>query len=248
MGFRARVAGLAAVIAADICLAGVLAAVAAGGSPGGHAENVIPEGPPAHSIAPVSSADDDSAASIPRYLALTFDDGPHGEYTEFLLDGLRERGVKATFFLVGENIGGNEELVRRMADEGHLIGVHCYSHQDLTRMTMEEACGQIEKTADMIEEITGKRPEYYRPPFGKGDGEMEDRLGMTPVLWDIDPRDWNVQNKNAVAAHIVKNAPRHRVALLHDVFKPSVEAALIVVDTLEAQGYTFVTADELEID
>ena len=104
MGFWARVAGLAAVIAADICLAGVLAAVAEGG----HAENVIPEGPPAHLIAPVSSADDDAAAYAPRYLALTFDDGPHGEYTEFLLDGLRERGVKATFFLVGENIGGNE--------------------------------------------------------------------------------------------------------------------------------------------
>ena len=80
MGFRARVAGLAAVIAADICLAGVLAAVAAGGSSGGHAENMIPEGPSAHLIVPVSSADDDSAASAPRFLALTFDDGPHGEY------------------------------------------------------------------------------------------------------------------------------------------------------------------------
>ena len=101
-------------------------------------------------------------------LALTFDDGPHRVYTKKLLDGLRERGVKASFFLVGENIPGNEELVRQMAKDGHLIGVHCMAHVDLARQPIEKSVEEIRETADRIEAVTGKRPEYIRPHGAPG--------------------------------------------------------------------------------
>ena len=183
-----------------------------------------------------------------KVIALTFDDGPHKKYTKQLLDGLKKRGVKASFFLVGENIPGNEMIVRRMAEDGHFIGVHCYSHVDLTRQKTEDACRDIRKTAQMIEEITGRRPECIRPPYGKWNETLEECVEMLPVFWDIDTLDWKSQDSQKVLNHICKNAGKHQVVLLHDVFSTSVDAALAAVDTLEKQGYTFVTVEELLID
>lgn len=183
-----------------------------------------------------------------KFLALTFDDGPHASYTKKLLDGLKERKIHASFFLVGENIEGNEELVRQMVEDGHLIGTHCYSHEDLTKKSAEKACMDIIKTNDMIERITGQRPVYIRPPYGIWSDELEECVGMTPVFWDIDTLDWKSQNSQKVLQHICKNAGKHQVILLHDVFGTSVDAALAAIDTLTRQGYTFVTVDELLID
>lgn len=183
-----------------------------------------------------------------KFLALTFDDGPHSIYTKKLLDGLRERKVNVSFFLVGENIEGNEELVKQMMEDGHLIGTHCYSHEDLTKKSADKACMDIVKTNDMIERITGQRPIYIRPPYGIWNDELEQCVGMDPVFWDIDTLDWKSQNSQKVLQHICKNAGKHQVILLHDVFETSVDAALAAIDTLTLQGYTFVTVDELLID
>ena len=183
-----------------------------------------------------------------KLLALTFDDGPHAVYTKRLLEGLRERGVKASFFLVGENIPGNEELVKQMSEDGHLIGTHCYSHGDLTKGTTEDACNAIRKTNELIRNITGQTPEYIRPPYGIWNDDLEECLRMTPVFWDIDTLDWKSQNPQKVVKHIYKNVGKHDVILLHDVFGTSVDAALAAIDTLTKQGYTFVTVDELLID
>lgn len=183
-----------------------------------------------------------------KLLALTFDDGPHPVYTKKLLDGLRERGIKASFFLVGENIEGNEELIKQMSEDGHLIGTHCYSHVDLTKKATKAACDDILKTNESIRTITGSTPEYIRPPFGIWNDDLEECLRMTPVFWDIDTLDWKSQNSQKVVRHIVKNVGKHEVILLHDVFGTSVDAALTAIDTLTKQGYTFVTVDELLID
>lgn len=183
-----------------------------------------------------------------KYLALTFDDGPHPECTKRLLDGLKERDVKASFFLIGESIEGNEELVRQMAEDGHLIGTHCYSHEDLTKMSLDKACEDILKTNQMIADITGQSPEYIRPPFGVWSSELGDCVNMTAVFWDIDTMDWKTQNSGVVLSHIEKKVGKHQVILMHDVFEPSVDAALAAIDTLTKQGYTFVTIDELLID
>lgn len=183
-----------------------------------------------------------------KYIALTFDDGPHPEYTKKLLDGLRTRNVKASFFLMGESIGGCEDLIEQMNADGHLIGTHCYSHVDLTKKTVDDACGDILKTNALIAEITGSSPEYIRPPYGIWNDELEECVGMTPVFWDVDTLDWKTQNTAKIVKHIEKKAARHQVILLHDVFGTSVDAALTAIDTLTKQGYTFVTVDELLID
>lgn len=186
--------------------------------------------------------------SLGGELALTFDDGPHKVYTKELLDGLRERGVRASFFLVGENIPGNEELVRQMAEDGHLIGVHCMTHVDLARQPIEKSVEEIRETADRIEAVTGKRPEYIRPPYGSWSSKLQENVSMTPVFWDVDTLDWKNRNTARIVNHICKNAPLHTIILMHDAYQTSVDAALETIDTLAAEGYTFVTVEECMID
>ena len=181
-------------------------------------------------------------------IALTFDDGPHPVYTPRLLEGLRERGVHVTFFLIGQNIDGNEEIIRQMKEDGHLIGNHSQNHMQLTKEQTKEACDQISRTNEKIKEITGQTPEYVRPPFGSWSEELEGIVPMKVVLWDVDPLDWKNQNRDRVVRHIVTHVEDGSIILLHDVYETSVEAALEVIDTLSAEGYNFVTVDELLIE
>jgi peptidoglycan/xylan/chitin deacetylase (PgdA/CDA1 family) len=183
-----------------------------------------------------------------RQIALTFDDGPHSVYTPRLLDGLRQRGVHATFFLLGENVEGKEDIVKQMQEDGHLIGNHGYSHVQMSKETVNAACEQIEKNNQQIEKITGVRPQYLRPPYGAWTSELECTTNMTVVLWNKDPLDWKTQSSKKVVRNIMKHIEPGDVILLHDVYPTSVEAALEVIDELTKQGYTFVTVDELLID
>ena len=111
-------------------------------------------------------------------IALTFDDGPHPSGTPVLLDGLAERNVKVTFFVIGENAVKYPKLLTREAEEGHIIGNHTYSHVDLTKMSQEAAECELEKTNAAIEAVTGKKTEYMRPPYGAWKKEMEEKTGM----------------------------------------------------------------------
>ena len=181
-------------------------------------------------------------------IALTFDDGPHPVYTPWLLEGLRERGVHVTFFLIGQNIDGNEDIIRQMKEEGHLIGNHSQNHMQLTKEQVKAACEQINVTNEKIREITGETPEYVRPPYGSWSEELECMVPMKVVLWNLDTLDWKTQNKDRIVKYIVSHVEDGSVILLHDVYDTSVEAALEVIDTLQAEGYNFVTVDEMLID
>lgn len=181
-------------------------------------------------------------------IALTFDDGPHPIYTPKLLDGLKERNVKATFFVVGKNIVGNEEIIKRMDQEGHLIGNHTYDHVKITALKPEAACEQIVKTSSLVKEITGKDTEYIRPPFGEWDKSLECGINLFPVLWSIDPLDWTTKNTDQVVNKVVEEAEEDAIILLHDYYDSSVEAALRIVDILQAEGYEFVTVDKLILE
>ena len=181
-------------------------------------------------------------------VALTFDDGPNARYTEALLDGLKEREVRASFFLVGQCIEGNEDTVRRMAEEGHLIGVHCMEHRDLTRESEEEAVRQLMDTAAMIGAVTGRMPEYIRPPFGKWSSGLQEAVPMETVLWSVDSLDWKLQDTDRIVRRVLKDTEDGDIILMHDEFLTSVEAAMEIIDNLLAKGYTFVTVDELTID
>lgn len=183
-----------------------------------------------------------------KQIALTFDDGPHSVYTPQLLDGLRKRGVHVTFFLLGENIDGKEAIVKQIQEDGHLIGNHGYTHVQLSKEEVKSACEQIEENNSKIEEITGVRPQYLRPPYGSWTDELECTTNMQVVLWNLDSLDWKSQNTKKVVKTIIKNVEPGDTILLHDTFESSVEAALEVIDTLSKQGYTFVTVDELLVD
>ncbi|MDE6688110.1 MAG: polysaccharide deacetylase family protein, partial [Lachnospiraceae bacterium] len=183
-----------------------------------------------------------------KMVALTFDDGPNVLYTERLLDGLAERDVKVTFFLIGKNAEAHPEIVRRIAEEGHLIGNHTYSHLKLTAGNEAEFLEEINRTGEIISDITGSTPVFCRPPFGVWNTRYEERLGIIPVLWDVDPRDWCTFDTQTVANRILSDCHDSAIILMHDEYETSVEAALLVIDELKQQGYTFVTVDKLLID
>lgn len=180
-----------------------------------------------------------------KKIALTFDDGPNGVYTEKLLDGLKKRNVKATFFIMGENIKGNEELIKRMYEEGHLIGNHTYSHVNLGKLSFEAACEEINTTNAYIYNLTGYDVEYIRPPFGEFGEKLKEETDMAIVMWNVDPLDWKDQNSALVEQRILSDVKSGDIVLLHDIYGTSVEAALRVIDRLKKDGYTFVRVDEL---
>lgn len=122
------------------------------------------------------------------------------------------------------------------------------AHVDLARQPIEKSVEEIRETADWIEAVTGKRPEYIRPPYGSWSTELQERVSMTPVFWDVDTLDWKSRNTARIVTHICKNAAVHTVVLMHDAYQTSVDAALETIDTLTAEGYTFVTIEECLID
>ena len=183
-----------------------------------------------------------------KRIALTFDDGPHPVYTEELLDGLKERGVQATFFVTGEHAEKYPEIIKRMQEEGHLIGNHTYSHIQLKKANEEKFREELIETSRVIREITGKDTMYVRPPYGSWDRAIEKELNMFPVLWTIDPTDWKCLNADAVSQRVLRKVKENSIILLHDSYASSVEAALQITDALLKEGYTFVTVEELLVE
>ena len=180
-----------------------------------------------------------------KQVALTFDDGPSGACTEALLDGLRERNVKATFFVIGMYAEQYPDIIRRMAQEGHVIGNHTYHHVQLSRLSDQQAQEELEMTNELIEDITGQQPIFARPPFGSWNKKKEFPADLIPVLWNVDPLDWKTYQTDTVVSRIMNNVEDGDIILLHDSYPTSVEAALRTIDMLQEEGYVFVTVDEL---
>ena len=181
----------------------------------------------------------------PPLVALTFDDGPSKKYTAELLDGLKKRNVKASFFLLGKSLEGNEALVKRMYRDGHLIGNHTFHHVQLDRIPEKQAKEEILRTNNRIYEITGKYPVYMRPPYGAWNEEMELQVEMIPVFWNIDTLDWKTQNVDSIIQIVRENVKNGSILLMHDEYAATVEAALKIVDELTEEGCRFVTVDRL---
>lgn len=183
-----------------------------------------------------------------KMVALTFDDGPDPRYTEKLLDGLKERGVKATFFVTGANAYKYPEIIKRIQEEGHLIGNHTYHHIQLTAANGEQFRNEIISTNEVIRGITGEDTEYIRPPYGSWNKKYEEELNMFPVLWSIDPRDWCSDDADCIVRNTVSKVKEGDIILMHDQYQSSVTAALEIVDRLQKEGYIFVTVEELLLD
>lgn len=180
-----------------------------------------------------------------KRIALTFDDGPSASYTVRLLDGLKERNIKASFFLIGKQAEKYPEIVKRIQKDGHLIGNHTYHHIELTKVSKEKEMEEIGKTNEVLEGITGEKVSFIRPPFGEWRKEILEDVELIPVLWDIDPLDWCTPDSGEIVRRVVTKAKENGIILLHDCYETSVEAALQIIDLLKEKGYEFVTVDEL---
>jgi peptidoglycan/xylan/chitin deacetylase (PgdA/CDA1 family) len=183
-----------------------------------------------------------------KKVALTFDDGPHPVYTMRIIEALRERGVKVTFFVTGQNANSNPEIIKSMYEDGHLIGNHTYSHLQLTSYNRDKFKEELVKTNDIIYEVTGQEVCYVRPPYGTWDKGLEVELSMFPVLWSIDTLDWCSSSPSVIASRALKNIGDNDIILMHDCYSTTVEAAVIVVDELLRRGYEFVTVDRILFD
>ena len=181
-----------------------------------------------------------------KYLAITFDDGPHKTNTVKLLDILKEEDVKATFYVLGNRAEVYPEIVRRAYEEGHEIGNHSYSHKQLNTLSDSELDYQIETTNEIIEKITGQVPKTIRPPFGEIDKEQKKNYNQAFVYWNVDPEDWKYKDPDKITTDILEAVHNGKdVILLHDLYQTSVEAAGNVIRQLKEEGYQFVTRSEL---
>jgi len=180
-----------------------------------------------------------------KYVALTFDDGPRRGTTDLLLSGLMERGVAVTFFVVGEQVAGNEDLIQRMAAEGHQIGNHTYSHVRLLTSESNVVIEEIHKTEVILENLLGRKEFWLRPPYGLIDG-CRAALVQTPMIyWSLDPEDWKLLDAEKISSTVVEQVQSGDIILMHDFYPTSVDAALEIIDQLQSKGFTFVTVEEL---
>ena len=187
----------------------------------------------------------ESVSESKKQIAFTFDDGP-GEYTSLLLEGLREREAKASFFLLGCYAEQYPELVAEIHDDGHLIGNHTYSHINMFKSTISEVQEQLEKTDSIIEEITGEKPEFVRPPYGAFTDITLERINKIAVMWSMCPKDWEHEDDaDYICNYIVEHAKDGQIVLLHDPRPATVTAVLKAMDILKEAGFEFVRADEL---
>ena len=183
------------------------------------------------------------------YIAMSFDDGPSATLTPKLLDLLAARHIKATFFVIGENVMEHPEVVARAAREGHEIGNHSWSHPNLAKMSQESVRSQLQRTDAAIKNATGERPTLMRPPYGSiTDREkhwIHDEFGYRIILWDVDPYDWKRPGPAVVRNRILKETRPGSIVLSHDIHPGTIEAMPSTLDALEAKGFKFVTVSEL---
>jgi peptidoglycan/xylan/chitin deacetylase (PgdA/CDA1 family) len=179
-----------------------------------------------------------------KCLALTFDDGP-GEYTGQVMDDLRKSGARATFFMLGQNVGMHKDLVRRMVLEGHEVANHSWSHADLTGLSAGGVRSEVSRTQRAIKEASGVTPTMLRPPYGATDAQVERAVGMPQIMWSVDSLDWLHRNVRRNVRAGVNEPEKGGVVLFHDIHKPTVTAVPEILAGLKKRGFTLVTVTEL---
>ena len=180
-----------------------------------------------------------------KVVALTFDDGPDGNTTPQALDILAKYKIKATFFVQGKNIAGNESILKRMQSEGHEVGNHSWNHPILTKLSLEDAKKQLTDTEDAITKVLGKSSKLMRPPYGAISDDIRNSLDLSFIMWDVDSLDWKSKNEAAILTVIQRQVSNGSIILMHDIHQTSVNSLPKVIEYLQGQGYSFVTVSEL---
>lgn len=226
-----------------------LSACAVAGALPAHAQTVaealpVPRFTRAHGIVSVSHV-----ATGNPVVAMTFDDGPHPRHTPALLDILRARDIRATFYVIGRLVQRYPDIARRMVAEGHELGNHTWTHPFLSRLGDAAVLRELDRTAEAIFAATGQVPVTLRPPYGaitqRQSGMIHDSRNLPTVMWSVDPRDWQRPGPSVVANRIVGGANNGAIILAHDIHGPTVAAMPAALDGLSARGFRFVTMSSL---
>jgi peptidoglycan/xylan/chitin deacetylase (PgdA/CDA1 family) len=209
-----------------------------------------PAGSPAAQPTPARAKIAYSSAHVDgKYIALTFDDGPHPKLTPKLLALLAARHIKVTFFLIGENVQAHPEIAKEEIAEGHEVGNHSWSHPNLRKLPEDKLRSEMQRTDDVIKSAIGHSPTLMRPPYGELSAAqavlVNREFGYKVIRWDVDPLDWKDPGPSVVAARILSQTRPGSIILSHDIHAGTVAAMPIIIDTLLAKGYKFVTVPEL---
>lgn len=189
-----------------------------------------------------------------KQIALTFDDVPDPRFTSKVLDILREQGVKATFFAVGNRVQKHPALLQRIYREGHLIGNHSYTHPQFKNRSVKQFEDEIVRTERVIQKTIGYRPQLIRPPYGEINEEQvkwAKKNEYTIVNWNVDSQDWKGLDKEKVMSNILDYVGPGSIVLQHagggvgSDLNGTIEALPDIIKSLRLQGYHFVTLDEL---
>jgi peptidoglycan/xylan/chitin deacetylase (PgdA/CDA1 family) len=182
-------------------------------------------------------------------VALTFDDGPHPEFTPRLLDILRHEGVRATFYVIGRSVQTYPEIARRIVAEGHEIANHSWSHPRLTALSASRLKTEMANTSDIIQKVTGRRPTNMRPPYGAINERVRQAIyrdhGLDVIMWSVDPLDWKRPGAEVVRRRMVDGATPGGILLAHDIHPGTIDAMSGTIKDLKAKGYGFATVSQL---
>ena len=179
-----------------------------------------------------------------KAVALTFDDGPNPNTTPVALELLKKYNAKATFFMVGRSVAGNEDIIKQVVAEGHQIGNHSWSHPLLTKISLEEAKSQINDTTEALKKASGQDVHIMRPPYGGINSTIQAAVDQSFILWNIDTLDWKNRNTASIMREVRKTQPGS-IILMHDIHQTSIDALPTVLQYLTEQGFELVTIDEL---
>ena len=183
------------------------------------------------------------------YIAMTFDDGPSAENTPRLLEILKQRNIKATFFLIGQNVAANPDIVRRILADGHEVGNHSWTHPQLSKLSDDRVTAEITKTQDAIKDASGYSPTLLRPPYGaitpRQREWISNQFGLNIILWSVDPFDWKRPGASVITQRILSQVRPGAIILSHDIHKQTVDAMPATLDALITKGYKFVTVSQL---
>ncbi len=178
-------------------------------------------------------------------VAMTFDDGPHPVLTPKLLDILKARRIRATFYVIGRNVLRYPDIVKRMVDEGHELGNHTWTHPFLSRLGNAGVLRELDRTSDAVYKTVQRIPVTMRPPYGalteRQQRMVHDERAMPTILWSVDPQDWRRPGASVVANRIVRRSHNGAIILAHDIHAPTIRAMPPALDGLLDQGYQFAT-------
>lgn len=191
----------------------------------------------------IVSKDDNLDNSDKKFIAFTFDDGP-SKYTSELIDTLELNNSSATFFMLGNRMKYNTDIVKKVYNSNSEIGTHTYSHKRLTSLSNDEIYNEINSSEIIFNDITGDHLKYLRPPYGSYNDHIKG-LGYNIILWNIDPKDWLTRDSKKIYNSVLNNACDGCIVLMHDIYPETIEAVKMLIPTLNEMNYEAVSISNL---